>query len=140
MQKGTLDQRVTADGTTVAADIHSIFIELSQEVETVYAEVGDYVQEGDLLVTYDISDTKKELEDRLKEAKITLENAQLSLEDITTPATGTELLDLELQVTNAQKAYDDAQKEAENNAALLEAGAVTQSDMMILWRLWKTPE
>ena len=68
VEKGDLSKRVTASGTTVAADPVSIFIELSQEVEEVFAEVGDTVNEGDLLVTYDIEDTQRELKDKLAEA------------------------------------------------------------------------
>lgn len=91
MQKGDIEQRVTASGTVQAADEYSIFIELSQEVKEVFAEVGDYVEEGQLLVTYDIEDDKKELQNKVTSAQITLDNANLELESILTPAEGTEL-------------------------------------------------
>ena len=73
MQKGDIEQRVTASGTVPAADEYSIFIELSQEVKEVFAEVGDYVEEGQLLVTYDIEDDKKELQNKVTSAQITLD-------------------------------------------------------------------
>ena len=41
LQKGSFDQRVTADGTTEAANPYSIYIELSQEVEEVFVEVEE---------------------------------------------------------------------------------------------------
>ena len=72
LQTGDIQQRVTASGTVQAADEHSIFIELSQEVKEVYAEVGDYVEEGQLLVTYDIADDKTDLENKVKSAQISL--------------------------------------------------------------------
>lgn len=114
LERGNLDQRVSASGTTAAADEYSIFIELSQEVDKVYAEVGDYVEKGQLLVTYDITDSKKELENKLAEAKITLQNAQLSLSEIITPASGSELLELESQLVNAEKNLSDYNNEIKN--------------------------
>ncbi len=149
VERGSLDQRVSADGTTVAADEYSIFIELSQEVDKVYAEVGDKVEEGQLLVTYDIADTKMELENKLAEAKISLQNAQIALNELSEPASGTELIDLKSQVVSAQKSLDDAkaeietyktktnqaetalknaQTDMENNEELLTIGGVSQSD------------
>ena len=114
VENGDLSKKITASGTTVAADENSIFIELSQEVEEVFVEVGDVVTQGQLLVTYNITDTKKELEDKLKQAQINLSNAQITLEEITTPASGSELLDLQSQVVNAQKNIDDTKIEIEN--------------------------
>lgn len=150
IQKGDISQRISATGTTVAADEHSIFIELSQEVDQVYAEVGDLVTEGQLLVTYDISDTKKELQDKLANARISLQNAQLALQDIAAPAEGAELLDLQSQVVTAEKNITDtnteiktletkikqaetavanAKKTLENNQALLEVGGTSQKEV-----------
>ena len=144
-----LDQRVTADGTVVAANPESIFIELSQEVETVYVELGDEVEEGQLLVTYDIEDTRQELEDRIEEAQLSVENAQIALDELTTPAEGTELIDLQSAVVSAEKAlenakttaansdlvisqaeaaYETAKTTVENNAELLKIGGITQSE------------
>ncbi|MEA5083882.1 MAG: efflux RND transporter periplasmic adaptor subunit [Lachnospiraceae bacterium] len=139
---GDFDQRVTASGTTEASDPYSIFIELSQEVKTVHVDVGDYVEEGQLLVTYDIEDTKKELEDKLSDAKITLQNAQITLAELVEPAEGTELIDLKTAVVSAQKALQEAKislseyetniAEAEKNLPyykqLLEAGSLSQSE------------
>lgn len=149
VETGDIDQRVTASGTTMATEETSIFIELSQTVERVYAEVGDKVEEGQLLVTYDIDDDKKELENKLAQAKINLENAQIALKEIAEPASGAELLDLQSQVVNAEKNLSDAQKEittlgnkvteaetdlknAEktraDNEELLKVGGITQSE------------
>lgn len=149
LQMGDLSQRVTASGTVKAADEHSIFIELSQEVGTVYAEVGDKVEEGQLLVTYNIADTKKELENKVTSAQINLENAQLALSDLSSPATGTELIELQSQVTNAEKTLNDtnieltncdtkilqaqttadkAKTTMQNNEELLKVGGISQKE------------
>ena len=142
LQTLSFDQRVTADGTTEAADPYSIYIELSQEVDEVFVEVGDYVEEGQLLVTYDIDDQRQELEDQLQQAQVNLENAQLSLEEMARPAEGTELLDLQSAVLSAQETLKQAQQaqqtgakdlaELEKNlpyyAQLLENGAISQSE------------
>ena len=115
VQKGNIEQRVTASGTVQAADEYSIFIELSQEVKEVFAEVGDYVEEGQLLVTYDIDDDKKDLENKVTSAQITLDNANLELENIVKPADGTELLDLKTKVVSAEQALTEAQKAIDDN-------------------------
>lgn len=114
VQKGDLSKRVSATGTARAADENSIFIELSQEVDEVFVEVGDQVEEGQLLVTYDIADTKKELENKLKQAQINYDNALISLNEIAEPATGAELIDLQNQVISAQKNIDDTKTEIQN--------------------------
>lgn len=113
-EKGDLSKRVTASGTTVAADPVSIFIELSQEVDKVFAEVGDKVNEGDLLVTYDIEDTQRELNDKLAEANATVENAKISLSELSAPAEGAELLELQSQVVNAEKSIEDIKSQIDS--------------------------
>lgn len=149
VETGSVDQRVTASGTTMATEETSIFIELSQTVDQVYAEVGDFVEEGQLLVTYDIKEDKEDLLNKLEQAKISLENAQLSLKEIAEPATGTELLDLKSQVISAEKNLRDAETEIvsygnkvtdaeielknkkktmEDNEELLKVGGVSQSE------------
>lgn len=142
VQTGDIQQRVTASGTVQAADEHSIFIELSQEVDQVYAEVGDYVEEGQLLVTYDIADDKTDLENKVKSAKISLDNANIELSSLTSPADGTELLDLKTKVLNAEQSLTDAKKALSDNeedisdaksdlayaANMLSMGGISQSD------------
>ena len=149
VEQGDLSKRVTASGTTVAADPISIFIELSQEVEEVFAEVGDKVNEGDLLVTYDIEDTQRELNDKLADAKVTAENAQISLNELYEPVQEVELLELQSQVANAEKNIEDiksqisshdikilqaqtevenAQKAMNNYVELLSVGGASQQE------------
>ena len=149
VEKGDLSKRVTASGTTVAADPVSIFIELSQEVEEVFAEVGDTVNEGDLLVTYDIEDTQRELKDKLAEANASVENAKISLSELSAPVEGAELLELQNQVVNAEKnikdtqsqidsydikiaqvqtEVDNAKRTMEDNAQLLTVGGISQQE------------
>ena len=150
VETGDLSKRVIASGTTVAANPVSIFIELSQEVDKVYAEVGDKVTVDQLLVTYNIADTKKDLLNKLSEAQITLENAQITLNELKTPATGAELVELKSQVASAEKNLADlqydlssqdvkiaqgesnvksAQKNLEDQKALLAVGGVSQSEV-----------
>lgn len=149
LQKGDISQRITASGTVKAADEQSIFIELSQEVEKVYAELGDKVEEGQLLVTYNIADEKKELQNKVSEANITLENANISLSDLNAPTSESQLLELQTQVVNAKKTISDTELEIlnydtkiaqlettmntakttmENNEQLLTVGGVSQKE------------
>ena len=114
IQTGDLSKKVSATGTARASEETSIFIELSQEVEEVFVEVGDEVTENQLLVTYNTEDTKKELENKIRQAEITYENTQLSLQELIEPATGTELIDLQSQVLSAEKSIEDTKTEISN--------------------------
>ena len=149
LQTGDFSERISASGTTRATNTESIFIELSQEVKEVFAEVGDKVEKGRLLVTYDIEDTKRELNNKLAEAEANLESAEIALSSTASPASGTELIDLKSQVISAQKSLSDAEYElsnadskieqsekeyasaktsAENYKALYELGGVTKTE------------
>ena len=142
LKTGELDERVTASGTVQPTDEKSIFIELSQTVDQVYAEVGDKVEEGQLLVTYDIADDKKQLEDKVKSAQISLSNANIELSSLSQSADGTKLIDLKSAVSTAQKALDDsnksytdnetditdAKKDVDYDEQMLALGGVSQSD------------
>lgn len=142
VQNGNIEQRVTASGTVQAHDEESIFIELSEDVKEVYSDVGDKVEKGQLLVTYDTDDDKKELEDKVKAAQITLDNAQLELNQMVKPAEGTELIGLQSAVQSAQKDLDSANKAYSDNEddikddekdmdyykQMLSLGGISQSD------------
>ena len=132
VEKGDLSKRVTASGTTVAADPVSIFIELSQEVEEVFAEVGDTVNEGDLLVTYDIEDTQRELKDKLAEANASVENAKISLSELSAEKnikdTQSQIDSYDIKIAQAQTEVDNAKRTMEDNAQLLTVGGISQQE------------
>jgi HlyD family secretion protein len=115
VKNGDIDERVTASGTIQPTDEKSIFIELSEDVKKVYADVGDKVEKGQLLVTYDTDNDKKELEDKVKSAQISLDNAELELNQMVKPAEGTELIELKSAAQSAQKDLDSANKAYSDN-------------------------
>lgn len=92
----------------------SLFAQSSQTVVRVAVREGDMVSAGQVLVEYDIEKDAADLNRSLAEAKLYLENALLSLQDIARPVSGNQLLEYEAQVTAAEKAVSDTQGEIDS--------------------------
>lgn len=152
-----MQEVITASGSVLLKDEIEVYAEgETNKIKDILVEEGDLVEVGELLVEYDVEDTKEELEKNIRDTKVSIKNAELSLESIVTPATESELTKLQNAVTKAQKALDDANtslanyevkisqqqtaidnanidladanKTVENNAKLLEVGGITKSE------------
>lgn len=97
----TIVSRVNARGTVELVDKTIVFPETQAQIVTVHVNVGDEVQVGDLLVTYDDSvlDT---LNDNLAEARLALQAAELGLAATRIAPTNTELLAAQNQIEQAR--------------------------------------
>ena len=97
----TIVSRVNARGAVELVDKTIVFPETLAQIVTVHVSVGDEVQVGDLLITYDDSvlDT---LHDNLAEAKLALQAAELGLAATRIAPSNTELLAAENQVAQAR--------------------------------------
>lgn len=153
----SLSNTITASGSVLLDDEIEVYAEGETNiVKTIMVEEGDTVKAGDLLVEYDVEDKKEELESQIRDTKREIENSQLSLKEMTTPASDTEITKLKNSVTAKEKAlqeaetnyknYDtkisqqqtainnaeqdvkDAEKEVSDLAALLEVGGASQSE------------
>ena len=138
LQKGTLDASISASGTVESSDVSNVTTELKYTVKSVNVQVGDTVNEGDVICTLDTEDLEKsiaKMKESLAEAKEkalkNYQNAQKSLSDAEKSVT--EAYDAkedkrsardsaksayesaEAQVKSYQSAYDSA------NTALLSA-------------------
>lgn len=87
----------------------------------VYVELGDSVRTGDVLVQLDNADVA----DKVRDAKTSLESAELALEQLREPATELELMQAQNNLTNAQESKTDAQEDLEE---AYEDGFVAVSD------------
>jgi len=146
--RGEISESVTAEGTVEPENTVTLYLDAAQTVSVVRMKDGDAVKAGDILVEYDIADTRRELTRLYQEAEINLANAKLVLESIITPAAGNELLQYKSEVTTAEKnvfdaendlqsveskiaqqklRVDDAQRVRDENAKLLESGLLSQS-------------
>lgn len=157
VSRNTMEEIITASGSVLLEDEIEVYAEGEvNKIKTILVEEGDYVQAGQILVEYDVDDTKEELENKIRDTKLEIENTQLSLKSIALPKTDSEMTKLENQVTSAEKSLYDAkntysnyetklsqqqatidelkteletaQKDMNDNAKLLEVGGVTQTE------------
>lgn len=153
-----LSETVTASGTVLLNDEIEVYAEGDVNiVRSILVEEGDTVEAGDLLVEYDVDDTKESLENSIRDTKRSIENAELSLEELTLPTTGADLEKLEnavstaeINLQNANATYssyttklsqqqttintaqtdvDRAQKNYDDCVALMSVGGASQSEV-----------
>jgi len=129
VQRGNLKLDVTASGNLALAQTADLAFDVSGYVYKVLVEEGDTVEEGQVLAEVDSFDWEKEkrsLERAVVSAKVSLNNAVITLEKAQNPTTTTSTisgsisapdpLDIEtkqLQVEQARMSLDDAEKELE---------------------------
>ncbi len=127
VQRGTLKLDVTASGNLALSQTADLAFDVSGYVYRVLVEEGDTVKEGEVLAEVDSFDWEKEkrsLERAVVAAKVSLNNAVITLEKAQNPTTTTSTisgaisapdpLDIEtkqLQVEQAKMSLDDAEKE-----------------------------
>lgn len=61
LQKTSLDDSISANGTVASADVSTVTTELKYTVKDVKVKVGDSVQEGDVICTLDTSDLESQI-------------------------------------------------------------------------------
>ncbi len=153
-----LSETVSASGTVLLNDEMEVYAEGDVNiVRSILVEEGDEVKAGDLLVEYDVDDTKESLENSIRDLTRDIESAELSLQNLALPASGSELEQLEHNVASAeinlqeanvnynsytakiaqqQASVETAQKDVEraeknytDSLALLEVGGASQSEV-----------
>ena len=119
LTKGSLNDSVTVSGTVVSGDEADVTVSDSvktYKVATVEAEVGDTVQEGDVIATLDTTDLQKEIEDAQQSYNDTLQSAQTSydraVDDYNTSVVqhDNNLIDLQAKVEQADQDLADAEE------------------------------
>lgn len=119
LTKGSLNDSVTVSGTVVSGDEADVTVSDSvktYKVATVEAEVGDTVQEGDVIATLDTTDLQKQIEDAQQSYNDTLQSAQTSydraVDDYNTSVVqhDNNLIDLQAKVEQADQDLADAEE------------------------------
>ena len=105
---------VTATGNVRAKDDILLYLNTTQKVSVVHVKEGDYVTVGQLLIDYDISAEKNNLEQKLAIAELNLKNAEINLQTIALPATGNELLQYTADIAAAKKNITDSENEMQS--------------------------
>ncbi|MDR0974982.1 MAG: efflux RND transporter periplasmic adaptor subunit [Ruminococcus sp.] len=96
VKRQDLKNYITASGTIESSDVNKVYSDLLYAVQSVNVEVGDRVKQGDILCTIDTETL---------EQKISEQEAAIETSDQNTSYT----------ITDAEKAYNDALADYENN-------------------------
>lgn len=146
LQKGTLDDSISASGTVESSDVSNVTTDLKYTVKTVDVQVGDMVEAGDVICTLDTESLEKSIEkaketlaDNMAQAEKTYQKAQESLAEAQTKTAEAkeDLDDAEEAKSDAWQAYDSArskvssfQSEADSAAAQQESALSALNDAM----------
>ena len=146
LQKGTLDDSISASGTVESSDVSNVTTDLKYTVKTVDVQVGDVVEAGDVICTLDTESLEKSIEkaketlaDSMAQAEKAYQKGQESLAEAQTNTSEakTEMDEAESAKNDAWSAYDSArskvssfQTEADNAAAQEESALSALNDVM----------
>lgn len=104
----TIVSRVSARGAVELVDRTIVFPETQAQIVTVHVGVGDVVQVGDVLITYDEAVLDR-LHDSLAEARLALQSAELGLAAARIAPTQAEILAADNQIAQARSNIDNIQ-------------------------------
>lgn len=117
LQKGTLEDSISATGTVQSSDASNVTTDLKYTVKTVNVQVGDSVEEGDVICTLDTSELEESirklqesLADAKAEAQKQYEKAQASLTEAeeNVKSTYDDMKEAEDERDSAKSAYETA--------------------------------
>lgn len=146
LQKGNLDDSISASGTVESSDVSNVTTDLKYTVKTVNVQVGDMVEAGDVICTLDTESLEKSIEkakealaDSMAQAEKTYQKAQESLAEAQTKTSEakTDMDEAQSAKDDAWSAYDSAcskvssfQTEADDAAAQQENALSALNDAM----------
>ncbi len=119
VQRGDLEITIAAGGNVMAEQKSLLRFEVGGTVAQVPVSIGDRVHEGDLLVALEADDLQRNVE----QARLSLEKAQLRLQQLQEPATEEEIARAEHRVTET---YHDYQAAKLNYTAVLSSGLLNE--------------
>ena len=108
VKKQSLIKSVGATGTVVSLESKDLTVDLTDiKVQSVNVEVGNTVEEGQMLLSFDTSDIEKELENAQTELETEKKKTALSESDAARAVSDSELTK-EYQISSAQTKVDNA--------------------------------
>jgi HlyD family secretion protein len=109
-----ISEIVSASGAVKLRTEESVYAVTSERISEVLVEVGDKVEEGQVIVLYDVEEKRKELEKQIQQAEINLSSQKLTLQSMTVPASESTVKQLQTSVESADKSLFDAQSTVES--------------------------
>ena len=122
VKKETYPVKISYIGTVSSKDIKKYSFKSSAKIASVNTEAGTAVKKGDVLVNLDTNDLKFSV----NAAKAQMESAEAQYKKALNGAMQEDIKTLELNVKQAQDAYDFAADLYDTNVKLFEKGGVSQ--------------
>lgn len=144
-----IETKISSSGKLEAVDTKTIYLDRTNKVVILHKEIGDEVQEGELLITLDkeaairtqneLEALEKQLEAEQKALSV-LKGKSSKAEILSASATLAELKDsreniqnniqdAKIKLEDLNKSLMDAKEDLEVNQQLFEVGAIAQSDL-----------
>jgi len=102
----TIVTKVSAKGTVSLVEQTVVYAQSSAKIDEITVKVGDIVTVGQDLVRYDTA-ALENLEESMKDAKLSYQIAEINLRNLELPASETERLQAEQSVKSSEKAISD---------------------------------
>ncbi|MFA6421820.1 MAG: efflux RND transporter periplasmic adaptor subunit [Candidatus Buchananbacteria bacterium] len=109
VERGTIVSSISGSGQVSASNQIDITSKAASTITDLKVQKGQEVKEGDILVSLDAKDAVSSVRD----AQISLDNANLSLQKLKNGSTESEITASKLQLDSAQKNYDQAKGDLE---------------------------
>ncbi len=106
--KGEIIQQVSATGSVKAKVKADLAFEKSGRIRNIYADVGDHVRAGDVLIALDNQDLRAQLQEQ--EASLSVQNAKL--EELKAGTRPEDIAGAEAEVSNSEKSLKDVYQTA----------------------------
>ena len=129
-ERKTIENTVTYTGEIKASESTSVSAKVSGSAKVVYKEVGDYVNEGDVLLQIDDTDYRTQYNQALSvknQAQAAYNGALAQYNSIINGSTKQTKLQLETALSAATIEYNNAKTNYENQKILYENGAVSKA-------------
>ncbi len=123
VEEGEISDSVTYTGEVKALENASISAKMSGNVKTVYKEIGDYVNEGDILLKLDDTDVRVQY----NQAKAMYNQALAQYNSVTNGTAQQSKLQLETALNTAKIEYNNALTNYNNQKVLYDNGAISKS-------------
>lgn len=141
LQKGTLDESISATGTVASDDLSSVTTDLKYTVKEVNVQVGDTVEAGDVICTLDTESLQKSIE---KEKENIAESVEKALKNYNKAEES--MTEAQEKVTEAKETLDEAEsakdtaKQEYNSAASKVTSFQSEADSANSWQKTKLAE
>ena len=130
ISEGEIENEYIYSGKVNPVQEANVYSTVAGKVGSVNFEVGDTVQEGDILFTMDKTDIQNsinQLNASIATAEANIQSAQTTLDTVNGATMQLQIENARVAMENAKLAYDNAKESYDNNKALYESGVIAKT-------------